>query len=93
MAGTVDPIGGVQGFVARLQGLIERVTNLEGWQRQVVTMGPGVITQWGGSTPPPGALRCNGATFSAAQYPQLFAVLGSTTLPNIAGTPMFVIWT
>lgn len=93
MPGKTGAIGGVQGAAAGFQALVARIANIEGWQRQVVAQGPGVITQWGGATPPAGALLCNGATFSATQYPQLFAVLGSTTLPNIAGTPIRVIWT
>ncbi len=93
MPGTSDPQHGIQGFAAKIQGLVTRVTNLEVRQRQSSgVVQPGVITQWGGATPPPGALQCNGATFNAALYPALYAVLGTTTLPTIAGTPMYVIW-
>lgn len=34
---------------------------------------------------PTGFLSCNGATFSATDYPDLYTVLGSTTLPTLAG--------
>jgi hypothetical protein len=56
----------------------------------------GVVTQWAGVTPdgtptlPEGAFECNGATFSATQYPALEQVLSGTTLPNIPGS---IIWT
>lgn len=93
MSGLVAPTHGVQAFWGLIQGLTNRIAALEVWQRQVVVMSPGVITQWGGAGPPAGALLCNGATFSAPQYPQLAAVLGGTTLPTISTTPITVIWT
>lgn len=93
MPGVTGPLEGIQAFVSKLQALTVRVANVESQQRQIVTTPVGTITQWGGATPPAGALLCDGSTYSAAQYPQLFAVLGSTTLPTIAGTPIRVIWT
>lgn len=92
MPGTQNPIEGVQGFHGVLNALRQRIANLEIWQRQTVGT-VGMITQWAGSTPPAGALECNGATFSATRYPALAAVLGGTTLPTISGSPIYVIWT
>lgn len=45
----------------------------------------GTIVDFIGATPPTGWLACNGATFSAATYPELAAVLGGTTLPDARG--------
>ena len=42
----------------------------------------GQIKMWPTNTPPPGWLILNGSTFSASTYPDLFALLGSTTLPD-----------
>jgi len=42
----------------------------------------GIITWYG--TAPSGWLACNGGTYSAATYPELYAVTGSTSLPYIA---------
>ena len=38
-----------------------------------------------GSTPPLGFLAEDGSTYSATDYPDLYAVLGTTTLPNNQG--------
>ena len=40
---------------------------------------------WAIVTPPTNYLVCDGSTFSAVTYPTLFSVLGTTTLPNLAG--------
>ena len=93
MPGTNDPIGGLQGYVSTIQALITRIVNLETWQRQMLAMLPGTITQWCGATAPGGALLCNGTTFSPTQYPALYQALGSTTLPMISTSPITVIWT
>jgi hypothetical protein len=59
--------------------------------RQLVP--PGTIAQWPGISPPAGALPCDGGTFSAAEHPGLYEALGnSTTLPDMPGTPIYVIW-
>lgn len=36
----------------------------------------GDATVWGGATPPPGSMACNGAALSVSDYPALFSVLG-----------------
>lgn len=97
MPGTQTPIGGLQGFAAQIQAIITRIINLETSARQGSAIDkPGTITQWGGATPPPGALECNGQTFLTSgpgSYPALFAVLGTGTVPTITTTPITVIWT
>ena len=94
MPGQAPPLGGIQGFWALLQSLTARLVSLETWQRQQRTLGPGTITRWGGSSPPPGALLCNGASFSPSAYPALYQALGnSSTLPNVPGSPITIIWT
>lgn len=37
---------------------------------------------WATTTAPSGYLLCDGSTYDSATYPDLFAVLGSTTLPD-----------
>ena len=43
----------------------------------------GAIVIWWTNTAPAGWLFCDGSTFSASTYPQLNAVLGGTTLPDL----------
>ncbi len=45
----------------------------------------GAIIMWYTVLPPTGYLVCNGTSFSSITYPGLFAVLGSTTLPDMRG--------
>ena len=45
----------------------------------------GAIVIRGGTTAPDGWLICNGASFSSSTYPDLYAHLGSTTLPDFSG--------
>ena len=40
---------------------------------------------WPTAIAPTGYLLCNGDTYSSATYPALFAVLGTTTLPDFRG--------
>jgi hypothetical protein len=47
-------------------------------------MPTGAIIAYGSATAPPGFLRCNGGSFSSTTYPALYAVLGSTTVPNLS---------
>jgi len=42
----------------------------------------GAEIMYEGTAVPNGYLACNGSTFSQSEYPELYAVLGSTTLPN-----------
>jgi microcystin-dependent protein len=58
------------------------------WTNIAQDFGPqipvGSVIPWMGSgAVPTGWLECNGSSFSASEYPDLFAVLGSTTLPNL----------
>lgn len=51
-----------------------------------VGMPVGSILMWAVATPPFNWLVCDGATFTEADYPLLYAALGdSTTLPNLKG--------
>lgn len=45
----------------------------------------GTIITYMGTTAPDGYLFCRGGQFSATQYPQLYAILGGTTLPDFRG--------
>jgi len=45
----------------------------------------GEIKMWPSTTVPPGHLLCDGQTFDPTVYPQLYAVLGRTTLPDLRG--------
>ncbi len=43
----------------------------------------GTILPYAGSTAPDGWLLCDGATFSSSTYPELYSLIGSTTLPDL----------
>jgi microcystin-dependent protein len=43
----------------------------------------GTIIPYAGTTSPEGWLLLNGATFSSSEYPELYSMLGSTTLPDL----------
>lgn len=45
----------------------------------------GVPVPWPSATPPEGWIKCNGAAFTAAQYPQLAVVYPSLKLPDLRG--------
>ena len=45
----------------------------------------GVPVPWPSATPPTGWLKCNGAPFSAAQYPKLALAYPTNTLPDLRG--------
>ncbi|HFI6072919.1 TPA: phage tail protein [Escherichia coli] len=45
----------------------------------------GVPVPWSSATPPTGWLKCNGAPFSAAQYPKLALAYPSLALPDLRG--------
>lgn len=45
----------------------------------------GTVIMWAVANPPPGYLVCDGAAFTASQYPELAQVLGVTNVPNLVG--------
>lgn len=45
----------------------------------------GGIMQWPGANPPPGWLECNGQVFNTTDNPQLFAALGTNSVPDYRG--------
>ncbi|MBS1206438.1 MAG: phage tail protein [Proteobacteria bacterium] len=45
----------------------------------------GVPIPWSSATPPTGWLKCNGAAFTAAQYPKLAVAYPGLTLPDLRG--------
>ena len=45
----------------------------------------GVPVPWPSATPPTGWLKCNGAAFSAEEYPELAKVYPTNKLPNLRG--------
>ncbi|MBL4785127.1 MAG: tail fiber protein [Cohaesibacteraceae bacterium] len=45
----------------------------------------GEVMAFAGSVLPDGYLKCNGATFDAAAYPELNTLLGSNVLPDMRG--------
>ncbi|EED9388830.1 tail fiber protein [Salmonella enterica subsp. enterica] len=45
----------------------------------------GVPVPWPSATPPAGWLKCNGSSFTAAQYPQLALAYPSLKLPDLRG--------
>jgi hypothetical protein len=45
----------------------------------------GAVIMYYGTAAPDGYLPCNGASFNATDYPQLYALLGKTTTPDMRG--------
>ncbi|WP_231353509.1 phage tail protein, partial [Escherichia coli] len=45
----------------------------------------GVPVPWSSATPPTGWLKCNGAPFSAEEYPELAKVYPTNELPDLRG--------
>jgi len=45
----------------------------------------GTISAYAGASAPAGWLTCNGSSYSASTYPDLYAVLGVTTVPDLRG--------
>ncbi|EHU9036766.1 tail fiber protein, partial [Escherichia coli] len=45
----------------------------------------GVPVPWPSATPPTGWLKCNGAAFSAEEYPELAKVYPTNKLPDLRG--------
>ena len=43
----------------------------------------GAVIMWAGSSLPTGWLKLDGSTYSSTTYPLLYAILGSTTLPDL----------
>jgi microcystin-dependent protein len=55
------------------------------WVEQRIELPIGTILTYFGNSTPSGFLYCNGSTFVASDYPELFALLGSNTLPDLRG--------
>lgn len=79
-----------QPMTMTFQGDVTGSVTFDGSKNVAVTLTGGadanpvgtVIMYWGSSAPD-GYFVCNGGTFDGAAYPQLKAVLGSTTLPDL----------
>lgn len=69
-------------------GPVEPGTNNDVWRRFSVGGGGvpvGTVITFYGTAAPEGFLAMNGSTFSATTYPELYSVVGSTTLPDMRG--------
>lgn len=53
----------------------------------------GTIATFQGEGAPQGWLKCDGSTFDREEYPALYLLLGSDTLPDITTSEEEVIWT
>src|SRR6056300_99024 len=73
---TWQPLGGAGGNAMDLS---------EGYPLLNTGVPIGTVIMWAAASPPPGYLVCDGATFSAGQYPELAQVLGVTSVPNLIG--------
>lgn len=59
--------------------------NLLTYVNGAVLVPVGVIQDFVGTVAPAGWFLCYGQTYSSSSYPELFAVLGSTTIPDLRG--------
>ena len=73
--------GDVDGLVAKLATAI--TTNLGLGEGSALPVG--VPVPWPSVTPPTGWLKCNGAAFSAEEYPELAKVYPTNKLPDLRG--------
>lgn len=73
--------GDVDGLVAKLATAI--TTNLGLGEGSALPVG--VPVPWPSATPPTGWLKCNGAAFSAEEYPELAKVYPALKLPDLRG--------
>lgn len=73
--------GDVDGLVAKLATAI--TTNLGLGEGSALPVG--VPVPWPSATPPTGWLKCNGAAFSAEEYPELAKVYPTNKLPDLRG--------
>ncbi|HED1294352.1 TPA: tail fiber protein [Escherichia coli] len=73
--------GDVDGLVAKLATAI--TTNLGLGEGSALPVG--VPVPWPTATPPTGWLKCNGAAFSAEEYPELAKAYPTNKLPDLRG--------
>ncbi|EFH5347237.1 phage tail protein [Escherichia coli] len=73
--------GDVDGLVAKLATAI--TTNLGLGEGSALPVG--VPVPWPSATPPTGWLKCNGAAFSAEEYPELAKAYPTNKLPDLRG--------
>lgn len=73
--------GDVDGLVAKLATAI--TTNLGLGEGSALPIG--VPVPWPSATPPTGWLKCNGAAFSAEEYPELAKAYPTNKLPDLRG--------
>ena len=73
--------GDVDGLVAKLATAI--TTNLGLGEGSALPVG--VPVPWPSATPPTGWLKCNGAAFSAVEYPKLAKAYPTNKLPDLRG--------
>ncbi|HAY5092804.1 TPA: phage tail protein [Escherichia coli] len=73
--------GDVDGLVAKLATAI--TTNLGLGEGSALPVG--VPVPWPSATPPTGWLKCNGAPFSAEEYPELAKAYPTNKLPDLRG--------
>ncbi|EPA9633844.1 phage tail protein [Escherichia coli] len=73
--------GDVDGLVAKLATAI--TTNLGLGEGSALPVG--VPVPWPSATPPTGWLKCNGAAFSAEEYPELAKAYQTNKLPDLRG--------
>lgn len=82
MPGTVDPIGGLQGYAARLQAIVTRIVNLEVWQRTVSSGETGAAQPgdliWSAANTRTSCLLCDGSSYATTTWPLLFTAIGYT---------------
>jgi microcystin-dependent protein len=72
-------------LLAAIKALVVTVVNTDPAVKISPSIPVGTIIAYYGSSAPEGFLACNGGSFSASKYPQLYSRLGKATTPNLQG--------
>ena len=79
-----DPFGDIKSDGA--SAISKALTNLGlGGLGRGSALPVGVPVPWPTATPPTGWIKCNGASFSASEYPQLAVIFPALVLPDLRG--------
>lgn len=82
----LDTLGGdVATINGTLSGVLYQINVLQNAINNIVTVPIGTILPFYSTSVPNNYLLCDGSNFNSDDYPELYALLGSTTLPDLRG--------